>query len=207
MKALKILGYTLILFLVLIISSCKSGLDRNDALEIIKKTYGNEIKITRDFKTGNYDHGAYYREGQMFQGETFLKDNGYRDYSLTEYTPPSQSWIPCGFYTYNFTDKAKPFILSSNGNTYKVLVATFLIRDIVNLRKVSDSEYEVEFSVANELNDFGKAFNMNAFIARNQSNINSEPKTIKQKILKYDDGWKIDSDQITNLKKEMTLPE
>jgi hypothetical protein len=207
MKVFNSITVTTLLFSLILISSCKSGIDRNDALEILKKTYGNEVKLTRDFRSGDYDHGAYYKEGQMFKGETFLQDNGYRTFFLTEYTPPSQSWIPCGFYTYNFTDKAKPFIVSANGSVSKISVGTFSIKDIINLRKVSESEYEVEFSTAIELNDFGKAFNMQAFVSRNQYTMKEESQTFKQKLLKYDDGWKIDSDEIKKTKKELTLPE
>ncbi len=214
-----------------VFSSCKSGdkkssgssngpvtskeLDRDDAKQVILNTLALPKDLIRSMAAGDlYVHDGWPNK---YSGEYSLVSSGYRNIISTE---------RCNYSTnvnILFTEKASPFIVSqkviqhtkftgerlcnSENEVYAVSVklGSIISIEINSLRKVTDTEYEVEFTFSTQLNDIGQEFNKGVLNTK-VLGIEYYLKPQKATLLKYDDGWKASSNGLEIFNKYLVSP-
>lgn len=181
--------------------------------------YIDPKRYLRDYYSGN---------ALSFLGEIDLLDNGYREITgriETQYMGPNNYGLPENIdiggpliLNFHFTKKAEPYLQNTpeNMNIWNTFngVGTALIQlktneisfgNIISLRQVNDNEYEVEFSLNVDNTPFAEALKQNKR-AWNKSGEFIEPRqfeTLKVKILKYEDGWNIATEDLARLRGQL----
>ena len=216
--------FTLGMFCLALLS-CNSSIDRNDAEKIINETYFLPKPLTRylisskvDLETSNWQ--------TLFKGEAILHDNGFRNNIITnQYRAKGLYSWPHTVVNFTITEKTTPFVKQTidftNYQKHEINVGTIHFDNIATFRAINESEYEIEFYLNGELNEIGLL--MQDKICMSPSYIVIHPNDeildygsklsvpegklgpFKQRILKYDNGWQITSEDIEKLNRVISL--
>lgn len=159
----------------------------------------------RIFNFGIQDFVGSNVQPPVYAGERILRDNGMREITQVQtYRDPDGSVLHMTDISFEFTQKAQPFIVSSNGNSKTIKVSDISFNTVKTMRKVSDSEYEVEFSLSKAINLFGEAYDEG--VATKYRTVDYRVNDynfdyFKVRILKYENGWSMASEDIQLIKK------
>ena len=213
----------LLLIAIISITSCKPKFDKSVAEEVISKDLSLPYLKQLAFVSTNLDLGFARYNSAAYKGEYALNNAGFRNNEVSQYQ--SDGYIPYTKYAVNFqfTANATQYIKSKRTfPTYTkndVEVGTILLDKVTNFRLISETEYEVEFDLKYELNPIGKIVQTEkkGFFFDNLIVVNSndkrendytytleekELKNLKVSIQKYEDGWKINTEQLHKILKE-----
>ncbi|MEO8769597.1 MAG: hypothetical protein ABI402_05915 [Ferruginibacter sp.] len=214
--------FPLLVFLATVLCcACNSGVDRNKASKLINEAYGFPKIIEWDLISGTVNVSQFDYNGD--QGEKLLVQNGYRKNDIAgQFEDRSGSILDWNKMSVNYqlTDKAKSLelnVVSYSGVEDHILeIGKFELGTINSLRKINDNEYEVEFSVIVNLNELGNlVYGINYGFMNNLRIKGSTVKTkyqyylskggesLKQRIVKYDDGWRVSTEDITSFRKKI----
>lgn len=214
---------SLTLFAMLAIS-CNSNVSRDDAERIIKSSYRLPFVEKRQFyearvevtKSLNYpDLESWIMS--LGHGELFLVKQGIRSVDIVSESMVD-GWVPDykKVLALKFT-KGNPVGVETylTGNTgisvFEIPVLEYEFGGINSLRKITDNEYEVVYSIKMlELKPYSEAYKKGIFIPSGEPEIlkfiNPENlQNIKQRILKYDKGWALEIEEKEKLFKRMTV--
>lgn len=195
---------------------------------IIKPLISAQVDLYQGYYTSSYPS-----LGDLYPGEVALQQNGYRTNNIvkqyesggigTNFGPPSETEHHL-VVNFDCPQKLTAFIegtcQSFDGNRYQkcpVKIGTIDFTEINNFRKVSNEEYEVEFYIQANLNEIGKIIDGKKCMTDSYLNLAAgekpleykdlppigQPVLITQKILKYDDKWKVSTDDIQSLKRRI----
>lgn len=213
-----IASLTGVLLLVCLFQSCTGGkkkLDREKATTLITQAFdlpfseGKDIRAGK-FKTENWSRGNC-DIGERYPGEKMLVEEGYREVSGYSVHSGQLSFMDC-IYTIQFTPKALPFISTfqtPEGTINNVKVSEVTFGYLKTLREVNEKEYEVEFSFNRTLTPFGMAYNKGiaghygVYIKQIETDALAN---LKAKILLYDDGWRIATEDYEKVKGKLIFP-
>lgn len=207
-----------------ILSGCGStAFDRDKAVSLINKTF----ELPKLIPFGLVDARATVSDFNI-RGEEALQEAGYRN-NIVEREFQEGGF---GLYmnkstiTFQISEKAKPFIKESNAypsyTSHILEIGKYKIDSIINFRQISENEYEIEFVLIPVLNEIGQLvylnFTNNSFInnttvptdqydknrVRYEYKIMRFGSVFKLRLLKYDDGWKVASDDVKKMNEQMT---
>jgi hypothetical protein len=214
-----------LLCLACVAGGCNSTVSRSQAEEIITAAYHLPIQEIREFYSVRIKVSSivpYSNTDQWIsrlgEGELYLVQQGIRsaeiiDESMVDgFVPEYRKVINLGFTKGNPVNVPN-YTQDNNGiNHYNIPVATYSFGGITSLRKITDGEYEVEFSITLTPNEpYFEAYKRGICTpAGLPSPIPfmhpDKLRNIKQRILKYDNGWSVAVDEKEALMKKLIMP-
>lgn len=214
----------------IIFASCKSKpkVDNKSAIQFITNGLNLPIEKYGIFKSGDYQTGESYKDDGYIDnpntfirrlqmpGEIYLRDNGYRDISVRiekTYIGPNNFGLPEYInegpmvINFKFTDMVEPYLDSLDDNSEaltKLRTTEINFGNLTSLRQLNENEYEVEFSLNVVNTPFGEAIKQGKAWYKSGKFINpSQFQKLKVKILKYENGWNIATEDLERLKEQL----
>lgn len=194
----------------------------------IFKSGNNDLGTGYNWQEGYIDPTPILRNRLYFSGEIYLLESGYRSITASiepilagpnSHHLPENLVVASGpmILKFLFTEKAKPYLKNDSENlniwnnfngTGQVLLKLktneISFGNLTSLRQINENEYEVEFSLNVENTPFAEAIKQGEAWYKSGKFINSSQyQNLKVKILKYEDGWKVATDDLSELQKRL----
>lgn len=208
-------SFTLRILLVLplfLACNSKPKMDRGKAMKHLMDIFSLPFNETRVIKSGKFiiDNGSSEEcdIAKNYQGEQMLVSKGYRNISGSLYYRNNLTGFTDCIYTVQLTDLAQPFIMSvertDKASLFRMKVTNITFGQLRTLREVTENEYEIEFSFNRTLTEFGEAFKQGVISSGSSrySIPEAGPVELKARILKYDKGWRIATDDIERINRK-----
>lgn len=207
----------------------KPKIDNEAAIQLIVKGLNLPIAKYGLFKSGDYQTGESYKDDGNIEnpdafirrlgkpGEIYLRNNGYRGISVRiekTYIGPNNYGLPEyineGPMVINFwfTELVEPFLdsnskkVDNNDATLTKLRTTEIsFGNLTSLRQLNENEYEVEFFLNVVNTPFGLAIKQQgAWTESGKFYDENEFQTLKVKIVRYENGWNIATEDLARLR-------